>query len=186
MPACADSGLTAPATRYPRGRRSLWPEVMKRRLVRQRGADGPEVLRRGEHHPLPLGRDGPEAAARHRRGHGQRPPGCGRSTSARPRCARWRLPSSWPEQPQAEPAAAGGMRALAAERGWAQLIAPVGPNWKARYLLHPIQRYAAWTRPDGLPFDRGRGRTLGWVDGSSLSSRSRCRSTERSPTGRAR
>jgi hypothetical protein len=46
-----------------------------------------------------------------------------------------------------------GMRALAAEQGWAQLIAPVRPNWKARYPLTPIQRYAAWTRPDGLPFD---------------------------------
>ena len=46
-----------------------------------------------------------------------------------------------------------GMRALAAGHGWAQLIAPVRPNWKARYPLTPIQRYAAWTRPDGLPFD---------------------------------
>ena len=27
------------------------------------------------------------------------------------------------------------------------------PNWKARYPLTPIKRYAAWTRPDGLPFD---------------------------------
>jgi hypothetical protein len=47
----------------------------------------------------------------------------------------------------------GGMRALAAEHGWAQLIAPVRPNWKARYPLVPVHRYAAWTRPDGLPFD---------------------------------
>ena len=47
----------------------------------------------------------------------------------------------------------GAMRALAAERGWAQLLAPVRPNWKARYPLTPIQRYAGWTRPDGLPFD---------------------------------
>jgi hypothetical protein len=46
-----------------------------------------------------------------------------------------------------------GMRNLAAERGWVQLIAPVRPNWKARYPLTPIRRYAAWTRPDGLPFD---------------------------------
>jgi hypothetical protein len=46
-----------------------------------------------------------------------------------------------------------GMRSLAAGYGWAQLIAPVRPNWKARYPLTPIQRYAAWTRPDGLPFD---------------------------------
>lgn len=27
------------------------------------------------------------------------------------------------------------------------------PNWKDRYPLIPIDRYAAWTRPDGLPFD---------------------------------
>lgn len=47
----------------------------------------------------------------------------------------------------------GGMRALAAEHGWTQLIAPVRPNWKARYPLVPVHRYAAWTRPDGLPFD---------------------------------
>jgi hypothetical protein len=47
----------------------------------------------------------------------------------------------------------GGMRALAAEHGWAQLIAPGRPSWKARYPLTPIQRYAGWTRPDGLPFD---------------------------------
>jgi hypothetical protein len=46
-----------------------------------------------------------------------------------------------------------GMRALAAGHGWAQLVAPVRPNWKARYPLTPIQRYAAWMRPDGLPFD---------------------------------
>jgi hypothetical protein len=46
-----------------------------------------------------------------------------------------------------------GMRALAAEHDWAHLIAPVRPSWKARYPLIPIERYAAWTRPDGLPFD---------------------------------
>jgi hypothetical protein len=46
-----------------------------------------------------------------------------------------------------------GMRTLAAGHGWAQLLAPVRPNWKARYPLTPIERYAAWTRPDGLPFD---------------------------------
>ena len=27
------------------------------------------------------------------------------------------------------------------------------PNWKERYPLTPIERYAAWTRDDGLPFD---------------------------------
>jgi hypothetical protein len=47
----------------------------------------------------------------------------------------------------------GGMRALAAEHGWAQLIAPVRPSWKARYPLTPIERYARWARSDGLPLD---------------------------------
>lgn len=33
------------------------------------------------------------------------------------------------------------------------LIAPVRPSWKDRYPLTPIDRYATWVRPDGLPFD---------------------------------
>jgi GNAT superfamily N-acetyltransferase len=33
------------------------------------------------------------------------------------------------------------------------LIAPVRPSWKERYPLVPIERYAAWRRPDGLLFD---------------------------------
>ena len=33
------------------------------------------------------------------------------------------------------------------------LIAPVRPNWKDRYPLVPIERYAAWRREDGLLFD---------------------------------
>lgn len=33
------------------------------------------------------------------------------------------------------------------------LIAPVRPSWKDRYPLTPIDRYAAWRRQDGLPFD---------------------------------
>ncbi len=33
------------------------------------------------------------------------------------------------------------------------LIAPVRPNWKDRYPLVPIDRYAAWRREDGLLFD---------------------------------
>ena len=32
-------------------------------------------------------------------------------------------------------------------------IAPVRPSWKDRYPLVPIERYAAWVRQDGLPFD---------------------------------
>ena len=33
------------------------------------------------------------------------------------------------------------------------LIAPVRPNWKDRYPLVPIERYATWRREDGLLFD---------------------------------
>jgi hypothetical protein len=33
------------------------------------------------------------------------------------------------------------------------MIAPVRPTWKERYPLIPIQRYAAWRRSDGLPYD---------------------------------
>ncbi len=35
----------------------------------------------------------------------------------------------------------------------APLLAPVRPSWKHRYPLTPIEQYAAWRRPDGLPFD---------------------------------
>jgi GNAT superfamily N-acetyltransferase len=45
------------------------------------------------------------------------------------------------------------MRSLAREHGLRALIAPVRPRWKDRYPLVPIERYAAWTREDGLPFD---------------------------------
>jgi len=45
------------------------------------------------------------------------------------------------------------MRDLAQSHGLESLIAPVRPNWKERYPFVPIDRYAAWRRPDGLPFD---------------------------------
>lgn len=38
-----------------------------------------------------------------------------------------------------------------AELGW--LIAPVRPSFKERYPIIPIERYARWTRSDGIPFD---------------------------------
>ncbi len=46
-----------------------------------------------------------------------------------------------------------GMRSLARERRMRALIACVRPTWKERYPLVPIERYAGWTRSDGLPFD---------------------------------
>jgi hypothetical protein len=45
------------------------------------------------------------------------------------------------------------MVATAARHGLDALIAPVRPSQKERYPLVPIERYAAWRRPDGLPFD---------------------------------
>ena len=47
----------------------------------------------------------------------------------------------------------GGMRDLAARHGFGDLVAPLRPTWKERYPLTPIDRYAAWARQDGLPFD---------------------------------
>jgi hypothetical protein len=37
--------------------------------------------------------------------------------------------------------------------GLSPLVAPVRPNWKDRYPLIPIERYAYWKRDDALPFD---------------------------------
>jgi hypothetical protein len=45
------------------------------------------------------------------------------------------------------------MRRLAAEAGFGDLVAPVRPNLKSRYPLTPSDTYAAWTTPEGLPFD---------------------------------
>ena len=45
------------------------------------------------------------------------------------------------------------MRGVAAERGMFDLVAPVRPSLKHRYPTIPIEEYARWNRPDGLPFD---------------------------------
>ena len=45
------------------------------------------------------------------------------------------------------------MKAIAVREGFDALLAPLRPSWKERYPLTPIDRYAAWTRDDGLPFD---------------------------------
>jgi hypothetical protein len=45
------------------------------------------------------------------------------------------------------------MAACAREGELDHLVAPVRPSRKDRYPLIPIEQYARWTRPDGLPFD---------------------------------
>jgi hypothetical protein len=47
----------------------------------------------------------------------------------------------------------GAMRAGARAAGYHAVIANVRPTDKERYPLIPIERYATWTREDGLPFD---------------------------------
>jgi hypothetical protein len=46
-----------------------------------------------------------------------------------------------------------GMITIAREHGFGAVVAPVRPSWKEHYPLTPIERYAGWTRDDGLPFD---------------------------------
>ena len=45
------------------------------------------------------------------------------------------------------------MKAIATRDGFETLLAPLRPSWKERYPLTPIERYVAWKREDGLPFD---------------------------------
>ncbi|MGH9171802.1 MAG: GNAT family N-acetyltransferase [Acidimicrobiales bacterium] len=45
------------------------------------------------------------------------------------------------------------MAAAARAAGLGSLVAPVRPSWKDRYPLTEVERYAAWRRDDGLPFD---------------------------------
>ena len=47
----------------------------------------------------------------------------------------------------------GAMRAAAMATGYRAVIACVRPTLKATYPLTPIERYATWTRAEGLPFD---------------------------------
>ncbi len=42
---------------------------------------------------------------------------------------------------------------IAVRQGFPALVAPVRPTWKDRYPLIPMERYVAWRRDDGLPFD---------------------------------
>ena len=45
------------------------------------------------------------------------------------------------------------MAELARDAGFEHLIAPVRPSLKDRYPITPIERYVAWSREDGEPFD---------------------------------
>lgn len=45
------------------------------------------------------------------------------------------------------------MRGLADQRGWSRVVAPVRPTLKSSYPLTPIDKFASWTREDGLPLD---------------------------------
>jgi hypothetical protein len=49
--------------------------------------------------------------------------------------------------------ALNAMADIGRAHGLTSLIAPVRPNWKERYPLTPIERYAEWRRDDGLLFD---------------------------------
>ncbi len=45
------------------------------------------------------------------------------------------------------------LAAIAAAHGLAALVAPVRPTLKERYPLIPLERYVAWRRGDGMPYD---------------------------------
>jgi hypothetical protein len=62
------------------------------------------------------------------------------------------IPPAHQRQRLSEPMLAA-MREIAARHDLGDLIAPLRPTWKERYPLAPIERYSAWTRDDGLPFD---------------------------------
>jgi hypothetical protein len=47
----------------------------------------------------------------------------------------------------------GEMRAIAVDRGFQTLVAPVRPSLKSRYPTTPIERYVGWKHEDDLPFD---------------------------------
>lgn len=47
----------------------------------------------------------------------------------------------------------GEMRRIAAAAGFGDLVAPVRPSLKSLYPLTPMEAYARWTMPEGLPFD---------------------------------
>ncbi|MBA2287587.1 MAG: GNAT family N-acetyltransferase [Ktedonobacteraceae bacterium] len=48
---------------------------------------------------------------------------------------------------------ARGMKTLAAQQGFRDLILPVRPSLKSRYPSIPLEEYIEWKREDGAPFD---------------------------------
>ena len=52
------------------------------------------------------------------------------------------------------------MKALARERGFSELVAPVRPTLKHRYPLIDFERYVVWRRPDGRRRPSGPARTV--------------------------
>ena len=79
----------------------------------------------------------------------------------------------------------GAMRDIAAAHGFGNLIAPLRPTWKERYPLTPIERYAFWTREDGLPSTRGSACTCASAPRSSSPWSGRCTSQAPWPSGRS-
>ena len=79
----------------------------------------------------------------------------------------------------------GAMRDIAAAHGFGNLIAPLRPTWKERYPLTPIERYAFWTREDGLPFDPWIRLTCASAPRSSSPWSGRCTSLAPWPSGRS-
>jgi hypothetical protein len=45
------------------------------------------------------------------------------------------------------------LKGAAARSGLSRFVAPVRPTGKCRYPLAPMERYVAWSRPDGAPLD---------------------------------
>jgi hypothetical protein len=56
-------------------------------------------------------------------------------------------------RPGASAFAIEGMKQLAREGGFPELVGPLRPTLKHRYPLTPFDRYVGWRRADGQPFD---------------------------------
>ena len=63
------------------------------------------------------------------------------------------LPCPWDGTPDGLGDGIDAMAELARAESLAHLLAPVRPSLKDRYPITPIERYVAWTRDNGEPFD---------------------------------